>query len=121
LGKYLICHTDGENLGLMDALTESGMDIADSVCPSPLTKLKLEDYRRSFQNRITIWGGVPSTAVLKDILSDREFDAYMDDLFTQIGDGRRLILSIADTTPPAASFDRIEHIAKMCRQFGPVK
>ena len=32
-GKLLLCHTDGENKGLMDFLRESGMDIADFRLP----------------------------------------------------------------------------------------
>ena len=35
----ILCHTDGENLGLMDLLHESGMDVAEAVCPAPMTKV----------------------------------------------------------------------------------
>lgn len=117
LGKYLICHTDGENLGLLDSLVESGMDIADSVCPAPMTKLTMAEYRAAFDGKISIWGGVPSISVLENTMSDAEFERYLDSLLEQIGDGRRIILSIADTTPPWAKFERIEHIAKMANQF----
>ena len=97
---------------------ESGMDIADSVCPAPMTRLSLAQYRQAFYDKnITIWGGVPSISVLPELMNDCEFERYFDDLLTQIGNGRRLVLSIADTTPPGAKFERIEHIAKLANQF----
>ena len=115
------CHTDGENFGLMDELLNSGMDIADSICPAPMTKINFSEYYDSFRDKITIWGGIPSIVMLDDIMPQKDFYKYIDDLFTNLGSGKRLILSVADTLPPAARFDRIEHIARLCRDFGPVK
>jgi len=40
--------------------------------------------------------------------------------FASIGNGDHIILSIADTTPPGAKFDRILKIAQKAKQFGPV-
>lgn len=117
LGKYLICHTDGENDGLMESLAATGFDIADSACPHPMTRLSMAEYRRMFDGKTSIWGGVPSISVVKDCMGDVEFHTYFDNLLEQIGDGRRMILSIADTTPPAAQWDRIEHIAKLAAAF----
>ena len=121
LGKFLICHTDGENYGLMDYLLESGMDVADSVCPAPMTKLSFIDYYECMRDKITIWGGIPSNAMLRETMPDNEFYAYIEKMFANLGSGKRLIISVADTLPPAARFDRLEYIARMCRDFGPVK
>lgn len=120
MGKYLICHVDGENHGLMEYLLDSGMDIADSVCPAPMTKISFADYYSSFRDSVTIWGGVPSIAMLRETMSDDAFYSFIDDMFANLGSGKRLVVSIADTLPPGARFDRVEHIAKMCRDFGPV-
>ena len=119
MGKYLICHTDGENHGLMECLLESGMDVADSVCPAPMTRPSFLDYYDSFREKITIWGGISSSIMLQETASDKEFYSFMDDLFVSIGDGKRIILSIADTVPPGARFDRLEHMAKLCREYAP--
>ena len=54
-------------------------------------------------------------------MDDKTFYRYIDDLFTKLGDGRGVILSIADTTPPDAKFERIELIARLAKEFGPVK
>ncbi len=119
--KYLICHTDGENVGLMDDLVASRFDVADSICPAPMTKLDLSVYLEAFRGQTTIWGGIPSIAVLEETMGEKEFRAYIDQMFEKIGDGRRIVLSIADTTPPGAKFERIERIARMAREFGAVR
>lgn len=120
-GKYLSSHTDGESTGLLDYFVQSGFDIADSVCPAPMTKLTLNDFYTAMKDTTTIWGAVPSISLLDETMTDAEFYKYIDTLFEQIGTGERVIMAIADTTPPAAKFNRIEHIAKVCKEFGPVK
>jgi len=120
-GKYLITHTDGENTGLLETYLKSGFDIADSICPEPMTKLTLREIKTAFSGRITIWGGIPSISVLENSMSDYEFDKFIDMTMESAGRGDHLILSIADTTPPGAKFERIKKIAKKAREFGPVK
>lgn len=120
-GKFLLTHTDGENAGLCDEYLNAKIDIADSICPSPMTKLSMKEYRQMFKDKITIWGGIPSVTLLEESMSDRYFSKYMDNFFKHIGIGDHIILSVADTLPPAAKFDRILLIAKMARDFGPVR
>lgn len=121
LGKFLATHTDGENRGLLPLFSQAGFDIADSICPAPMTKVSLADTRNAFDGKITIWGGIPSIAVLKNSFSDYEFEKLIDDTFSSVGKGDHLILSIADTVPPAAEFDRILYIKKKAEEFGPVQ
>jgi hypothetical protein len=120
--KFLLTHTDGENKGLLECYLESRIDIADSICPAPMTSLTLKEAREAFNGKITIWGGIPSISVLENSMSDYEFEAYLDRVFSEeIGRGDHLILSIADTTPPDAKCSRIEQIAKLAQEFGPVR
>ncbi|MEW6358384.1 MAG: hypothetical protein AB1696_18770 [Planctomycetota bacterium] len=119
-GKYLLTHSDGENTGLLQHYVESGIDIADSICPAPMTNLSFKDVRDAFAGRITIMGGIPSVALLPSSMSNAEFEAYLDGFFEDIGDGTHLILGISDTTPPGADFDRIVKIGKRVDAFGPV-
>ena len=39
-GKIMFTHTDGENAKLMDLIKFSGIDVAESVCPFPMTKVR---------------------------------------------------------------------------------
>jgi corrinoid protein of di/trimethylamine methyltransferase len=114
----ILCHTDGENLGLMDLLHDSGMDVAEAVCPAPMTKVPIQEYYRRWSDRITIFGGVPSNLLLPQLTPDAQFQGFMDALFSGIGDGRRFVLGIADTTPPDADFERLVRIGNMVCEKG---
>ncbi|MCX5909912.1 MAG: hypothetical protein NTY64_22730, partial [Deltaproteobacteria bacterium] len=106
-GKLLLCHTDGENKGLMDYLWESGMDVADSVCPAPMTKVSLAEYYTRWSQRITLLGGIPSNLLLAEATTNEEFESFLNQLFKAVAPGNRLILGVADTVPPDAVFDRL--------------
>lgn len=119
-GKLLATHTDGENQQLLDFYVQCGVDLADSVCPFPMTRLHLSEVREAFGTHPAIWGGICSVSVLEDSFTDEQFEAHLDEVIEAVGDGRRMILSIADTTPPAASLDRIRRIGERLATFGPV-
>ncbi len=119
-GKFMLNHTDGENKGLLQYYVQGKLDIADSICPAPMTSQTLREIREAFDGKITIWGGIPSVSVLENSMSDYEFESYLDDLFLQMGKGDHLILSIADTAPPEMKFSRLERIARLAKEFGPV-
>lgn len=119
-GKLLLTHTDGENTGLLKQYLAAKVDVADSVCPWPMTKLTLGDVRETFAGRIAVMGGVPSVALLPSSMPDREFEGFIERFFEDLGRGDHLILGISDTTPPGADFVRIERIGKLARAFGPV-
>ena len=120
-GKYILTHTDGENTGLLEYFLESGIDIADSICPFPMTKLKIDEVRKVFNGKITIMGGIPSVTFLKSSMSDRDFEKYIEDFLTAVGKGDHLILGVSDTTPPAAEFERLKLVGKKCKEFGKIK
>lgn len=118
--KLLINHTDGENKGLLDLYLACEFDVADAVCPHPMTKLTLKEVRDHFQGKITIIGGIPSVTLLENSLLDREFEAFLDRLFSELGTGDHLILGVADTAPPGAKFERLKTVARYIEEFGPV-
>ena len=111
-GIFLVQHPDGENLGLMDLIAESRMDVADAVTPYPMTKVKIEEYydRWCRTDKLTIHGGIPEMLLLEKSSSWDDLKDYMNNLFKVISPGKRFVASIGDTTPPAADFDRLIYI-----------
>jgi len=101
------CHCDGENKGLVDLIYDSGMHVAESVCPYPMTKVTIDEYYARWCDKITIFGGIPSNLLLAESTSEEEFDDYLNHLFKAVAPGRRMIFGIADSTPPGAVFDRL--------------
>jgi hypothetical protein len=117
-GKLLLGHCDGENKGLLDLIPESGIDIAEAICPRPMTKVTISEVKKAFKGKVTIFGGVPSVALLKESMPDDEFEAFMENLFGEIGPGDRFILGVSDTTPPDAQFERLLRITEMVQEKG---
>jgi len=117
-GKILATHTDGENQGLMDLIRECGAQVAESVTPFPMTKVRIEEYYARWSDRMTIMGGIPECLLLEETGSEEELDAYLDNLFRSVAPGARLILGIADSTPPNAVFDRLIRIGDRIEEEG---
>jgi methylmalonyl-CoA mutase cobalamin-binding domain/chain len=117
-GKIVATHTDGENRGLMDLIRDSGVDVAESVTPWPMTHVRIEEYYRRWRDELTIMGGIPESVLLEDTASEAEFEAFMDDLFAGVAPGDRLILGTADSTPPDAEFARLHRIHERVEREG---
>ena len=119
-GKFLLTHTDGENRGLLPLYPACGFDVAESVCPHPMTQLTLAEIRRGMGHQTTVWGGIPSVALLDNSMDDATFEGYMDELFGSLGAGDQLILGVSDNVPPDANLARLESIKGRIEDFGPV-
>jgi uroporphyrinogen-III decarboxylase len=119
-GKFLLTHTDGENTGLLEHYVDSRIDIADSICPAPMTKLTLKEVRDYFAGRIAILGGVPSVSLLSSSMSDAQFDLFIEKFFEDLGDARRHVLGLSDTTPPAAQWARLVKLGNIAGSIGPI-
>ena len=120
-GKFLLTHTDGENRDLLPLYPPCGFDVAESVCPHPMTRCTLAEIRAGMGPDTTVWGGIPSVALLNDAMDDRAFEAYLDGLFGGLGAGERLILGVSDNVPPDANLSRLERIRERVEAFGPVR
>ena len=68
----------------------------------------------------TVWGGIPSVALLDDSMSDPQFSSHLDSIFGELGTGERLILGVSDNVPPDASIDRLARISERVAAFGAV-
>lgn len=117
-GKLVATHTDGENRGLMDLIRESGVDVAESVTPHPMTKVRIEEYYARWKDQLTLMGCIPECLLLKETATEAELDRFLDNLFQNLKPGDRLILGIADSTPPNAVFDRLVKIGERIEKEG---
>ena len=117
-GKIFMSHCDGENDGILDLLAQSGMDVAESVCAPPMVEVSMGRMRGAFGGQITIFGGVPSVALLEESMNDDEFEAYMRALFREIAPGDRFILGVSDMVPPDAKWERLVRMAEMVEEWG---
>ena len=119
-GKLVLTHTDGENKKLLPLYPACDFDVAESFCPTPMTKTTLAEMLQGLRPKITVFGGIPSVALLESAMNDQAFAQYLDTLFASIGAGDHLILGVADNVPPDANLDRLEAIKQRIIDFGPV-
>ncbi|MBI4877538.1 MAG: hypothetical protein HY822_23150 [Acidobacteria bacterium] len=111
-GKNLMTHTDGENRRLIPLYLRAGFDIADSLCPAPMTRLTLEEIRAAFADRITIWGGIPSVLLCPDSVGESDFRLWVDRLIERYGKASRFVLGVSDMVTADASWDRLLYITE---------
>ncbi len=117
-GKFELCHCDGENLGLMDLIRDSGIHVAEAITPYAMTKVTIGEYYERWSDRLTLFGCIPECLLLEETATDEEFEAYLDHLFKAVAPGKRLILGIADSTPPKALFERLVRIGERVEREG---
>lgn len=111
-GKYLLTHTDGENRKLLGLYLEAEFDIADSVCPYPMTSCTLEEIRAAFGERITIVAGIPSILLCPSSATFDEFKHFIDDLFERYRGQSHLILGVSDMVTADTEWSRFEYITE---------
>ena len=102
----------------MDLIRNSGMHVAEAVCPWPMTKVRIDEYYRRWADKLTIFGGIPSILLLQESISEESFEEYLDHLFKAVAPGRRMILGVADSVPPAAVYERIVRIGERVEKEG---
>jgi len=111
-GKYLMTHTDGENRQLLALYLRAGFDIADSVCPYPMTRCRLEEIRAAFADRITIWGGIPSTLLCSGSTAEDDFRRSIGELTEHYRGESHFILGVSDMVTADADWDRLQYITE---------
>ncbi len=107
-GKKAGSHTDGDIRPLLGLLAESGLDVCESVSPTPLTSFTFREANRAWRGKPVLWGGFP-TPLLEEKTSQTEFLAYLDDLLVAID--QPLILGLVDLFLRHNSIERVETIA----------
>lgn len=115
-GKILITHTDGEMKNLLEVFLETGIDVAEAFTPSPMTSCTLADAREIWNDKVIIWGGMPSI-VLSATFSENRFRSYINAIFKQISPGNHFILGVGDNTPIDADLERLVVINKMVKSW----
>jgi len=108
--KFLFTHTDGENRRLMPLYLEAGFDVADSVCPHPMTSLRLEEFLETFAGRIAVMGGIPAILLCEDSASLEDCLGFVDRTLERYGRQTRFILGVSDMVTADADWDRLQRI-----------
>jgi hypothetical protein len=74
--------------------------------------MSLAEIRKAFEDRITIWGGIPSVLLCRDSASGSDFRRWIDDLIERYGHSSRFVLGVSDMVTADAEWDRLEYITE---------
>lgn len=117
LGKKIFTHVDGENSGLMDLINRSGVDACESLCPYPITRLKLHEYREKWLDKVIV-GGIPAEYLIPGSASEQKMFDYLDYTFKAMAPGHRFIPGISDAVSPLSDFERIRKMGRYFEEKG---
>jgi uroporphyrinogen-III decarboxylase len=117
-GKCLVTHTDGENRLLLPLYLEAGFDVADSVCPYPMTRCRLDQLRDAFAGRIAIWGGIPAVLLCEGSAGFDDFRGFIDETIGHYGRQSRFVLGVSDMVTADAHLDRLKYIGDRIQAIG---
>lgn len=113
-GKKIGAHTDGNMKPLLALLTESGLDVCESISPYPLTEATFEEIWEVWQQGPIIWGAIPSP-LLEETTPDKTWREYVTRLLRSVG-SRPIILAVSDMVMYHNSIERIREIAKIVEE-----
>ena len=116
-GKTLALHADNDTRMILSHIEQAGYGMVECFATHPMVKTTMEEARATWEDRVIIWGGVPSV-ILEDTYSEEQFEAYMQGLFRSIGSGEAFILGVADNVMPGAKIERLRRITHMVEEFG---
>ncbi len=118
-GKRIGSHTDGDIVGLLALLAESGLDVCESFSPFPLTSCTFEQAWQVWSGRPLIWGGIPSP-MLEQRTSEGVFRDYIRRLLDLI-DGQPIILGVGDMVMGNNMIERVRLIAEQVELIASVQ
>lgn len=110
-GKYVACHADGNMSKLLDETLQAGFDVADCFASAPLVPCTVAQARAAWKDRITIWGGLPSSYLEPGCPLD-DLRTYLDGLLAQVAPGDRFMLGISDMALPTTSWEHLKVVGR---------
>lgn len=116
-GKVLTLHADNDTRQILGHIERAGFGMVECFATHPMVPTTLAEARRAWDDRVIIFGGVPSV-ILEDPYTDEQFEQYMDELFRTIAPGKAFILGIADNAMPGSKIERIRRITELVDRRG---
>ena len=114
-GKWVAFHADGDLTGLLELTLEAGFDVADCFACDPLVRCTVAQAREAWQDRMTIWGGLPSILLEPHVPLD-QLRGYLERLYRDIAPGDHFMLAITDMAMPTASWDHLALVGQWVRE-----
>jgi uroporphyrinogen-III decarboxylase len=116
-GKWVAMHADADASRILALIERAGWDMVECFVTAPMVPLTLAQAREAWEERVIIWGGLPSL-LLSPSVPEKEFRAYVLELFDIIAPGDAFILGVADNVMPDSLIDRIAWVSEQVEARG---
>ena len=110
--KYYASHVDGDLSALVDIMPETGLDVAESFSPYPLSQLTFDKAYSSWGNKPVMWGILPSPLFEARVPAET-FKSEMRAIIERIDADHPVILGIADQAVKPSLWERVREIPQL--------
>ncbi len=117
-GKYFASHVDGDILPLVDLLPETGLDVAESFSPSPLSRLTFKEAYAVWKKKPVMWGVLPSP-LFEDRVPEGTFRSEIRDILDSIVADSPAIMGVADQAIGLTLWERVQEVSEMIKALKP--
>ncbi len=77
-----------------------------------MTRCRLEEIRAHFGDRVTIWGGIPSTLLCASSTPEDEFRRSVNETIERFARQSHFILGVSDMVTADCEWDRMQYITE---------
>ncbi|MBN1686152.1 MAG: hypothetical protein JW852_05830 [Spirochaetales bacterium] len=111
-GKYFASHLDGDISLLVDLIPETGLDVAESFSPYPLSRLTFEKAYAAWKTGPLMWGILPSP-LFEARVPPETFRSEIGNIIDTIEPEHPQILGVADQAVGLSLWERIRDVGDM--------
>jgi hypothetical protein len=113
-GKFLIHHACGHLKALIPYISQTKIDMLESVTPPPTGNIDLFDTRELLPKHIGLIGGIEPTMFLNCSLEVLE--SCVSDILSRMK-STRYILANSDSCPPGVSIEKFKLVSKLVKNI----
>ncbi len=107
--KFIFVHIDGTLRGVLPLMGETGVDCAQSVTPSPVGDIPVEELREAAGPDIILWGGLPGV-YFSHLYPEKLLRQMALDVIKHHLDEHKFIMGVSDQVPPDGDIKRVRMI-----------
>lgn len=116
-GLSVAMHADYDTSAILEMIVEAGWDLVECFVTAPMVPLTLERAREVLDNRVIIWGGLPS-ALLAPYIPEETFQEYVIEMLRTVAPGDAFVLGVSDNVMPDSVIERIAWVTEYLAEHG---
>ncbi len=113
---FTMVHIDGTLKGLLPILAKSGLDCVEGLTPYPVGDAKPDELRGLTNDKMILWGGLPSPIFTKNWKLE-SFQLYLFSYLESMKSNYRFVLGVGDQVPPNSDMERVKMVSDIIKSL----